>query len=115
MAFESCKKKPGDNPSGEKYPLTNLQLKLTGQERATGSLIVAYEVKNISAKDYIMRENSANLVIVRITAFTTDGNIYTDDYELLDLLSNKTAAYEFALDVTAGKTADTGKTKLEFI
>jgi hypothetical protein len=114
--FASCKKKSNDLPSTDKYPLTNLTLTLTGQTlSSSGGIWVKYDVKNISAKNYIVQDNVFAFVAVRISVFATDGTAYTQDYTVDDLLAGKTDSEEHIMAGSSSKVIDASKTKLEFV
>jgi hypothetical protein len=117
----ACKKNNDDDiPAGKKYPLENLQAKLTNQTLSSGSnensVIVYYEIKNVSGVDYVRLAYDYNYHIrLKITLTATDGTKYEETPLVEDLASGKTHPDSWDINYSLGKTIDLTKTKLEFI
>lgn len=110
----SCKKKDNNYPDDGKYPLNNFQSVITNQRIVVnGTAMVTCDVKNISQKDYLLRDNTAHPVGVKVTMTATDASVYSMSVFLNDLLTGQTAALEIPVEYTSGKTPDFSKTKLE--
>lgn len=112
--LSSCKKGGGGStPNADKFPLTNFSV-ITGTTRVNGtSVFIKYDVKNVSAKDYILTDNVQHIVYIRYTIVTTDGTSYQENRSIPDLQAGRTAAEELLIQMSSGKTLDPSKTKFE--
>lgn len=116
LSLSSCKKDKDDAPSSDKFPLTNLTVTLTKQQVTTqSSVIVDYDVKNISNIDYTLEKYVNNPIKVKITVVTTDGIKFDGTNYVGDVLVGKTSASVLVVNYSAGKTVDATKTKAELI
>lgn len=115
--FASCKKKDGDGPNSEKFPLSNLTATITKQEDAASQsiIIISFDIKNISSTDYYLSEQGNNPVKFKLTVVTTDGTKFEETSHVTDVAASKTSARELAVHYSSGKTVDLTKSKIELL
>lgn len=118
LIVTSCSKsKDGEDiPAGKKYPLENFEYKLTVQTIGDESVLVKYDIKNISTIDYAFLDYDYNYHIrLKISIFATDGTKYEATPLVENLSAGETKAEQWSIDFSQGKTIDLSKTKLELI
>jgi hypothetical protein len=119
FTLSSCSKSDDDDgaiPAGKKYPLENLEYRLTTQTAGSESIIVKYDIKNRSNTDYVRLDYDYNYHIrLKINIFATDGTKFEATPLVENLAKGATKADQWSIDYSAGKTIDLTKTSLEFI
>lgn len=115
ISFLSCKKDRDNEPGQDKFPLTNLTVNITSKMNYpnSNSVIVAYEVKNVSASDYSLEKYVLNPVKVRASIVSTDGTTYEATLFVSNVKAGTAVAMEQVVAYAAGKTVDLTKTKAE--
>lgn len=117
LSLSSCKKdNDGDTPS-DRFPLSNLTLTITSNViyPNSNSVMVGYDVKNVSGANYTIQRYQLNPVKVKVTIGTTDGTTYQSSNFISDVEAGRSVAMEHAVSYGSGKTADLTKTKVELV